>query len=683
MTTIFSSPFGFLFLLAPFLFGMVGSLVLRKDDALANAWSSVCAVVGSLLGIFFSVSLFTSGHDLSFFAVQSIFPLLSFSFHIDKLAAFFIFIISLITLFSSIYAFGYVKHFYKKYNIGDLGFFYHLFILGMLFVVSASNGIFFLVAWEVMSVASYFLVVYDRNNEANLKAGFLYLVMTHIGTVFIIVAFLLLYKVTGSFEFEAIKAGAYLIPSSVKDVIFVLAMIGFGTKAGIIPFHIWLPAAHPAAPSHVSALMSGVMIKTGIFMMIRLFLDILAPVPLWWGIAVLISGAVSSLLGVLYALTEHDIKRLLAYHSIENIGIILLGLGSALVFSSLGLPSLALLGLVAALFHTLNHATFKSLLFLSAGSVINQTHTRNMEEYGGLIKKMPQTALFFLIGSMAISALPPFNGFFSEWLTFQSLFWGVASSDLAVKWTFILAIGALAFTGGLALACFVKAFGATFLARPRSEEATHARESSSSLLFGMGALAVTTLVLGLFSKFVATVLELVGKDLGAFRNVSFPTPLSEGPGLIVGNGISSVSGLAIFALFLVVSFLIVIIVKFAVNWRQKITIGSTWDCGTELRPRMEITATGFARSIILIFKGILKPSIQHDVEYHDSESRYLPKSRTVLLGTSDIHHSYFYQPLSATMDWLAFQSKKIQNGNASTYITYIFIALFIALFSIL
>src|SRR3989344_5882219 len=319
-----------------------------------------------------------------------------------------------------------------------------------------------------MSIASYFLVVYDRNDPANIKAGSLYLVMTYVGTAFIILAFLFLYKYTGSFDFSAIASGIALVPQSVKNAIFIFALIGFGIKAGIIPLHIWLPAAHPAAPSHVSALMSGVMIKTGIYMMMRLFLDILQPVPLWWGETVLVIGAVSSLLGVLYALTEHDIKRLLAYHSIENIGIILLGLGSALTFSSLGMPSLALLGIVAALFHTVNHAVFKSLLFLGAGAVINETHTRNMEEYGGLIRYMPQTAFFFLVGSMAISAIPPFNGFFSEWLTFQSLFEGIRILDTSVRWIFILAAGVLAFTGGFAAACFVKAFGVTFLARPRS-----------------------------------------------------------------------------------------------------------------------------------------------------------------------------------------------------------------------
>jgi hydrogenase-4 component B len=346
------------------------------------------------------------------------------------------------------------------------------------------------------------------------------------------------------------------------------------------------------------------------------------------------------------------------------------------------MPSLALLGLVAALFHTLNHATFKSLLFLSAGSVISQTHTRNMEEYGGLIKRMPQTAFLFLIGSMAISALPPFNGFFSEWLTFQGLFIGISSLGASAQWTFVLAAGALAFTGGLALACFVKAFGATFLARPRSEEALHAKESSPSLLIGMGSLAALTLVFGLFSGYAVTFLEKIGKELLAFQNTESSVLVSNGQGISVWNGFSSVSAPAIFFFFVAAFFAAFLLVRFAVNRSQKTKIGCTWDCGTELTPRMEITATGFSRSIILIFKGILKPSIQPEIEYHDSESRYLPKSTKVVLGVGDVYHSYFYQPLRTLISVVSMRAKDIQSGNINMYISYIFIALVLALFSI-
>ncbi len=683
MLETITSPASFFFLIYIFTIGAFGSLLFRKNDVLANAWSSFFAVIGSLYGILFSALMIAEGVGSSFTFGNTGFFLLNFSFHIDLLSAFFIFAISLIGFFCSIYGYGYVKHFYGKYSIGALGFFYDILLGSLFLVVTSANALFFLIAWEIMSISSYFLVVYDRNDAANVKAGSLYLIMTYVGTACIILSFLLSYKYIGSFDFEAIKSGVALIPPLVKDAMFVLAVIGFGTKAGIIPFHIWLPAAHPAAPSHVSAMMSGVMIKTGIYMMMRLFLDILQPVPLWWGEAILIIGASSALLGVLYALTEHDIKRLLAYHSIENIGIILLGLGSSLTFNALNMPTLALLGLIAALFHTLNHAIFKSLLFLGAGSVIDQMHTKNMEEYGGLIRYMPQTALFFLVGSMAISALPPLNGFFSEWLTFQSLFQGIAQLSFSLQWIFILAAGSLAFTGGLALMCFVKIFSAIFLARPRSAEVKHTKESVFSMRLGMGALAFLSIAFGFFSGSITKILERVGQDFTVFHNTISFAGDSSNQTLQLQNNFASVSAPALFVLLGVSIFIVVLISRFVINRQQKVLVGNTWDCGTTLTSRMEITATGFARSIILIFKNVLKPSLQQDVEYHDAESRYIPKSRNVTMSVGNMYHTYFYEPLQKMIDGLSFRSKIIQGGNINVYISYIFIALIIALFAIL
>ncbi len=678
MTDFLISPFAYLSLLTPFFIGAIGSLLFRKNDAAANWWSAICAITGSLCGLFFAVASFCLKTEVLFSRTLGVFPLFSLSFHTDALSLFFIAVISLIALFCSLYGLGYVRHYYKKYSIGALGFFYNLFILGMIVVVTADNGLFFLVAWEIMSLASFFLVIYDHMDAKNIKAGYLYLAMTHVATAFIIFAFLLIYRFTGSLDFGAIRTGCVLIPLPVKNIVFLLALVGFGTKAGIIPFHVWLPSAHPAAPSHVSALMSGVMIKTGIYMMIRMFLDLLQPVPLWWGLAVLVIGSLSSLLGVLYALTEHDLKKLLACHSIENIGIILLGVGSSLSFLALGMPELSLLGLIAALFHTLNHATFKSLLFLSAGSVINQTHTRNMDKYGGLIKFMPVTALFFLIGAMAISALPPFNGFFSEWMTFQSLFRGIAVIDFWAKWVFIASAGALAFTGGLALACFVKAFGVTFLARPRGTAVATAKESSVSLQIGMGALAALSLLLGLLSAPVTAILDRVGRALEPFRSAHADAAAFSLQEITI-TGFSSVSPLAIGALFVGLLVIVAVAAKRFVNGSQKISVGSTWDCGADLTPRMEINSTGFAHSLITIFKGLLKPSMHHETEYHDDESRYMPKSRKVTMKLTDLHLSYLYRPVRTIFATLSGWAKTIQSGNINLYILYIFMALLAAL----
>jgi len=543
----------------------------------------------------------------------------------------------------------------------------------MVVVSSASSVLFFLIVWEIMSLTSYFLVIFENKERKNIDAGSLYFIMTHIGTAFITLAFLLLYHATGSLDFGVIKTNIVTVSPLIKNIVFILALIGFGTKAGIIPFHIWLPSAHPVAPSHVSALMSGVMIKTGIYMLIRIFVDIIADTPLWWGIVVLLMGTISSLLGVLYALTEHDIKRLLAYHSIENIGIILLGLGSSLIFWALNMEPFAILGLTAALFHTLNHAIFKALLFMGAGAVISEMHTRNMEEYGGLIKYMPQTAFFFLIGAMAISALPPLNGFFSEWLTFQSLFKGIIGSDISVCWAFILAAGSLAFTGGLAAMCFVKVFGVTFLARPRSTEVYFTKESNVAIRVGMSILAALTLVIGITAGTVTNILSSIVNDLAVFHSsqpVYYSTPFTIG----LKNNFASISmPLILISLVSVTAFIFLIV--FLITYRKKVKFRSTWDCGTALSPRMEITATGFANSIIAIFRGVLKPTKQVSIKYRDENMRYFPKTETVKLGTKDIYRGYFYQPLHIFTIKVSEYVKRIQSGNINMYILYILLTL--------
>ncbi len=660
-------------MLSTFAAGALGALLFGKNDRRADLWANGFAVVGSLLGLVFSGAVLITGTGPAF-SIPTSFPLLSLSLRVDPLAAFFVLLISCIALFCSIYALGYVNHFYKKYNLGVLGFFYNAFIASMILVVTAQHALYFLIVWEIMSLTSYFLVIYERHEEKNIKAGTLYFIMTHVGTAFILLSFLLAYLATGSFDFGVIRSGIAAASPFARNAIFISALVGFGAKAGIIPFHIWLPAAHPAAPSHVSALMSGVMIKTGIYMLARMCWDILpGSPPLWWGLLILIIGSISSLLGVLYALSEHDLKRLLAYHSIENIGIILLGLGSSLVFLSADMKAFASLGLIAALYHTLNHATFKALLFLGAGSVIAETHTRNIERYGGLIKVMPQTAFFFLVGSLAISALPPFNGFFSEWMTFQSLFQGVNSFNLATKMVFVAAIGALAFTGGLAAACFVKAFGVTFLARPRSEAVAQAKEAALPLRIGMAVLALLTLILGVFSGTVSSSFADIVASLSAFQPGEAVSAISF-DSLIVTTGFASLSPSLLFAGIVVVTAAVAAAFTFLTR-RRMINIGRTWDCGADLTERMEITATGFSRSITTVFRGVLKPTGQTEIEYHDAKLRFFPKMGIVTMEFQDVYDTYLYRPLQTATLRIAGQIKKIQMGNINVYILYILVTL--------
>ncbi len=658
-----------------FVLGAFGSLLFKKREELANLWGSSFSALGSLMGIVLSVAVLFLDQTFSY-SLPSTIPLLTFSFTVDQLSAFFILIISTISLVASIYGIGYIKHYYKKYSISALIFFYNLFILGMIMVVSANNALFFLLVWEIMSLSSYFLVIFENKEKENIQAGTMYFIMTHVGTIFITLAFFFLYKYTGSFDFETIKNSISNVPALARNTVFFFALIGFGTKAGMIPFHIWLPKAHPAAPSHVSALMSGVMIKTAIYMFIRIFMDIMPQVPLWWGFIFLIIGSICAILGILYALAQSDIKKILAYSSIENIGIIFLGIGSSLVFWSLGYDDLATLALIASLFHTLNHSIFKSLLFMGAGSIVSQTHTRNIEKYGGLVKYMPQTAFFFLIGSMAISALPPFNGFASEWMIFQSLFAGIRGFDTSVQWVFMLATSALAFTGGLALTCFVKAFGSIFLARPRSEAVTHAKESGTALNFGMGVLAILALLIGVFAPVIVKMISKVVESVGAFGGANSLEITNSH--LTLNDGFATVSA----PLFFAVLTLVLIATIFVVNLftrKRTVTYSRTWDCGVDLKPRMEITPMGFSRSLVVIFENLLKPIRKSSVEYKDENLKYFEKTNTVEFSITDIYQAYMYNPVKDIFIKGSQYVKKIQTGNANVYVSYILLILLLLL----
>ena len=499
----------FLLLFAGYVAGLLLPLCFpakpRVQNILAHGSAGLASGAGILLGVtgLFAPEPWTA-------SVQSTIPLLTFAVRLDPLASFFVLTISLVGLAASIYAIGYVTEFYGRASIAVLGSLFNGFLLSMTLVVIADNGFFFLIVWELMSLLSYFLVVTEHEKAEVRYAGLFYLIMTHVGTAFIILTFLIFFQGGGSFSFEAFRHPEQPLPEGMRTLVFLMALIGFGTKAGIVPLHVWLPYAHPAAPSHISALMSGVMIKTAIYALVRVYFDFLGgQFPWWWGFVVLVIGAVSALLGVMYALMEHDLKSLLAYHSVENIGIILLGIGAGMIFQTYGLTEFAALGLLAGLYHTINHAMFKALLFLGAGSLLYATHTRNMEEYGGLLRRMPWTGAFFLIGAVSISALPPTNGFVSEWLVFQSLFLSFHLPTVLLKLMLPLAAAMLALTGVLALACFAKAFGISFLALPRSSHARQAEEVPITMRIAMGLLAVVCVLLGLAPMVVVPMLDRV------------------------------------------------------------------------------------------------------------------------------------------------------------------------------
>lgn len=648
------------------MFFLLGAAVSLSPFPRTKSYIYLLSLPGALCFLAFSLHLlFSPAQSLFSIPVSSFFE---FVFRGDPLSGFFILVISILASAVSLYSIGYVK---DLRNQGLLGFLFNLFILSLFAVVLSGNVFTFLVSWETMSAVSYFLVTFDRD-EASSKAGLIYAVMTHAGTAFIIALFLILYKETGSMDFAQMKNHSAQVPDFLKHVIFIFAMIGFGTKAGIVPLHTWLPRAHPTAPSNISALMSGVMIKTGIYGIVRIVLDITGPGPEWWGITVIAIGAVSSILGVLYALMEHDIKRLLAYHSVENIGIILLGIGASMVFRSHGVFALSAIALTAGLYHTLNHALFKGLLFLGSGSVMHAVHTRNMEEMGGLVKSMPYTGLFFLVGSISICALPPFNGFVSEWMTYQSLLLGFESPSIVSKIVSPLGGAALALTGALAAACFVKAFGISFLGMPRSRHAREAKESPRSMTAAMGMLALLCLLFGIFPGLV---LRLASPVL---------LPLTGSTGLVAGLGFLRIDGSSatLYPAAILVAMGAVLSAAgaffIALRRERKTRYADSWDCGIpSLRPRMQYTATAFSKPIRLIFKRIYLPRRELKVSYRVKP--FFVESIRYRGEITPFFERYIYEPATGFIQRTARKVRVLQSGSLHLYLGYILVTLILLL----
>jgi len=645
----------------------------RIQNLIAHGLAAVATMGGIYLGM---VGLLAP--DPLAMSVSSTLPLLTFAVRLDALSSFFLLMISLVGLAASIYAVGYVTEWYGRISIGLLGSLYNAFLLSMTLVVLADNGFFFLIAWELMSLFSYFLVVTEHEKSDVRYAGLFYLIMTHIGTAFIILTFLLLFQGSGSFSFDAFRDPGHPLPDNMRTMAFVLALIGFGTKAGIVPLHVWLPYAHPAAPSHISALMSGVMIKTAIYALLRVYFDFFGGhFPWWWGFVVLLIGAVSALLGVMYALMEHDLKSLLAYHSVENIGIILLGIGAGMIFHSYDLDELAALGLIAGLYHTINHAVFKALLFFGAGSLLYATHTRNMEEYGGLLRRMPWTGACFLIGAVSIAALPPTNGFVSEWLVFQSLFLSYQMPSLLMKFMLPLAAAMLALTGVLALTCFAKAFGISFLALPRSSHARHAEEVPWPMRVGMGVLSAVCIALGLAPMLVIPFLDHVSTSLIG-RSIADKMLALDGWALAPVNVEFSSLSSPVLGFLLVATAALGLALVVCYGGTSPRRYSKTWACGLNLTSRMEYSATGFVQPIKRVFSTIYQPTVKLETEFLE-ESRYFAKRRRFEFHIEPLFQAYFYDPLIVFVSGLADRMRIVQAGSLHLYLAYIFVTLVVLL----
>jgi hydrogenase-4 component B len=584
---------------------------------------------------------------------------LSLSFQIDTLSAFFLMAIFVVSMLASLYSYHYLDHREKALRTASSYLFFSLLVVSMALVVTAANLITFMLSWEIMSLSSFFLVIFNYESAENRKAGYLYFVFSQVGAMFILAAFGVMYAHTGGFGFTEAAA----LPEAAKILVFVLAFIGFGSKAGVFPFHVWLPHAHPAASSHISAVMSGVMIKTGIYGILRMYalLDWHTPA---FGNIVLVAGMISGILGVVYALGQHDLKRLLAYHSVENIGIILIGIGIGMIGVSAGKPVMAVFGFAGGLLHVLNHALFKSLLFMGAGMVLHKTGTRSIDLLGGLIKKMKITGTTFLIGSLAISGLPPFNGFVSEFLIYFGGFNGVAlgNADFVLS---LLAIISLAIIGGLALACFTKVVGVVFQGEPRSAAAVDVDEKGITMLVPMLVLASACIVIGVFPGIF---IEMAIKATGSLQLGYGRLPIE--PFVQLTGNITRAAAL-FFALF------IIILALRTVLYRGKtVTRAGTWGCGfTQPTVKMQYTGSSYAGSILEFFRPFAPLK-----EDHPPVQGVFPKKTRYHSHINDIAELHMDNVIVRPVLFLFDKLRWLQHGDIHLYIGYILLAIVVLLF---
>jgi hydrogenase-4 component B len=579
---------------------------------------------------------------------------------LDGIAAFFVLQIFAIAGLGAIYGLGYWKQQEHQRDGRKLRLFYGLTTAGMALLVVARNTMLFMVGWEIMAAAAFLSLSAQDDVKPVREAGHLYMIATRLATLSLFALFAVLQTSTGSFDFDAARP----VTGGAATAIFLLALLGFGLKAGVMPMHVWLPGAHANAPSHVSALMSGVLIKMGIYGFVRTF-SLFPHPPLWWGQVVLLLGAISGVLGVAFAIGQHDFKRLLAYHSVENIGIICMGLGLALLGRSLGSGPLVALGLGGALLHTWNHGLFKGLLFLSAGSVLHAAHTREMDELGGLGKRMPWTSFAFLVGSVAICGLPPLNGFVSEILVYLGLF-EIARLPRGVLWL-VGGFGAptLALIGALALACFVKAFGAMFLGEPRSHRTDACHESSRWLLGPMAILAGLCAFIGLVPWLVAPILD---------RAVMAWAPeLAWSPGRLAT--LVPLSWISFLAISLTVTLTVAaILVRRRLHRRPGEQTG-TWDCGyVAPGPTMQYSSSSFAQTLVGIFSWALRPKVSNP-----NTRGLFPGKGAFTSHVDDLVLDSILIPAAEIGSRAAKRLRWLQRGSTQAYLLYIFLALIVLL----
>lgn len=659
-----------LFLLSVFLYvaGALGSLAMNRVGKAANYVSAISTFTAAIAGLISTIIVLVRETPIVT-ELSGFVPFARFTIEMDHLSAFMILVISLLAAATAIFTLTYDDQYVGK-NAGIFGFLNNSYILSMVLAVASSNAFYFLVFWEIMTLASYFLVVVKQDEEA-IHSGFVYFAVAHAAATAIIISFVVLFLYTGSFSFTDFRSVE--ISQATKNLVFLLSFIGFGTKAGIVPFHIWLPRTYSSAPSTVSALMST---KVAIYGLIRVGVDFLGASVWWWGLTVLTIGAISAFLGILYASGENDLNRQLAYSSTENVGIILMGIGVGMIGVASGQPVLGVLGILAGLYHLLNHAVFKGLLFLGTGSIIYRIGTKNMEEMGGLAKQMPWTGFAFLTGALAISAIPPLNGFVSEWFLYQSLFMAGKSDILTFKVLSPLFAVMLALTGALAAMCFVKAYGVTFVGPFRSDRAREAREVPVPMIAGMVILVAGCIVLGLGAPMIAPYIGIVASALLGTNPVWVSDDMMVFPG---SNSQAMLSTPLMFLLLIGLVMFSLFIVWIQGGMKAGRRIDSVpWACGYAYSSRMAATANAFVQPLRILFHSIylLRNAL---IGLGNKIASYSKQAVDYIDRLELIWENNIYGLLARGMFHLGKRVQVIQVGNVQVYCLYIIITLVVLL----
>jgi hydrogenase-4 component B len=624
----------------------------------------------------------------------------------DALSGFFLIVIGLVAAPVALYSVGYLGGFIGlpggHPDLRLFGALLNLLLLSLILIVAAADAVLFLMAWEAMAWLSYLLVAYEHEDRHVTRAAYQMIAVSEIGTVGIVTAFLLLAGPTGALDFAALRAGASALPPAVRDVVFFTALFGFGAKAGLLPLQLWLPEAHPAAPSNVSSLLSAVIVKLGVYGIARVGLDLLGVGPGWWGLVVLGLGAVTALVGILYALLQADLKRVLAYSTIENIGIILVGLGAALLFRGWALPALAAIAALAALYHVVNHAAYKGLLFLAAGAVDRAAGTRELDRLGGLVRRMPWTTALFLLGALAIAGVPPLNGYVSEWMTLEVLLRTDAVPSTGARIAVVIAGALLALTAGLAVTAFVRAFGVAFVGLPRSDDAAAAREVGPSKRLGMAGLAAVCVGLGVLPTFVLTALDRVTAPLvgTSVVNQVVPPLFTDQPGdyaPLVGLGGALFRGLPVNGLVVIAaptlntitapSYLVLAEALFLALLLGALRLlhplgrrrtGPVWAGGIPaFTPRMQYSALAYANPLRLIFQVLYRSG--HRFEAPSPAARHLAGRIAYAQEVPEPFEREVYRPLARLVDDLSSRAAGIQSGSVNQYVAYIFAIVLVVL----